>query len=92
MHHIDFFKVEILDRYCIFEYTAPNFLRGNYLFGRDLNSYTKILNLDTDQSHNLAKKWAKKIIQDNVSLSKEFESDTDNRISLKEYIIQYLKS
>lgn len=93
MHYIDFFKVEILDRYCIFDYTSVNLSggSGNGLFNKVLNNYTRILNLDSGQSHDLTKKWVRKIIQDNMTLSKEFEADKDKMISLKEYIIQYLK-
>lgn len=90
MHYIDFFKVEILDRYCVFDYTVMNL--SSLISYTELSKFTRVLNLENGESFKLTKKKLKEIISDNIHLSNKFELEKDKSIYLKEYLIEYLNN
>ncbi len=50
MHYVDFFKVEILDQFCVFDYTVVNLL--SLMSYTELSKLTRILNLENGESYN----------------------------------------
>ncbi|WP_298136581.1 hypothetical protein [Flavobacterium sp.] len=90
MHYVDFFKVEILDRYCVFDYTVGKL--SSLISYNEMPKFTRILNLENGESFKLTKKKLKEIISDNIYLSNKFELEKDKDKNLKEYLIEYLKN
>lgn len=88
LNYLSFFKVEHIDRYCVFECAYESILSADPLFR---TGGFKILNLHNGDFLILNKKNLKKIIKDNLELSARFDKELNQNDVLKKYLLEYLK-
>jgi len=86
LNHLSFFKLDRIDRYCVFECTYQSILVTGYHTGG-----FKILNLQNGDFLILNKNNLKKIIKDNLELSARFDKELNQNDVLKKYLLEYLE-
>jgi hypothetical protein len=90
LNYLSFFKVEHIDRYCVFECAYESLLALDSVYFR--TGGFKILNLHNGDFLILNKKNLKKIIKDNVELSARFDKELNQNDVLKKYLLEYLEN
>ena len=83
---LTFFKLDNIDRYCVFECAYESILVTGYRTGG-----FKILNLQNGDFLILNKNNLKKIIKDNLELSARFDKELNQNDVLKKYLLEYLE-
>lgn len=90
-HHKSFYEIEYLNRYSYFDIVTTPSLGpvSNSIYTENLE--TKVIELATGKYKILTKSFIKKLISDNLELTKKFELQNHKSQHLKEYLIEYLK-
>jgi hypothetical protein len=86
INYLSFFKLDHIDRYCVFECAYESILVTGYRTGG-----FKILNLQNGDFLILNKNNLKKIIKDNLELSERFDKELNQNDVLKKYLLEYLE-
>ena len=88
-NYSSFYKIEYLNRYSYLDFVSTSYIGVSSLYLEKLA--TKVIDLKTGKFSNLNKSFIKKIISDNLELSKKFELQEVKGEHLKQYLIDYLK-